>query len=186
MDMSSAGDSLVTLTSELCAAGNGVRWQECDSSTDRSEWNPRIARFFDYWLSIAPPGCLPGRQHFDPLDISELMPRVWILDVMREPRMRFRYRLVGTREVRTLEREVTGRWLDEVHPHLKDVPDGFERFHHIAGTGRATYRKGRVTFVHHKDDRIVENCMVPLARDGFRVDMIMACSVLYRSDGKEN
>ena len=162
-------------------------WEECGSATDRSAWNPLIARFFEYWLSIAPAGRLPGRQHFDPLDIAELMPRVWILDVVREATgPRFRYRLVGTREVQTLQREVTGRWLDEVQPHLKEAPNGFARFTAIADTGKATYRKGPVTFVHRKDDRIVENCMVPLARDGALVDMIAVCSVLYRSTGKED
>ena len=162
-------------------------WQECSPATDRSTWNPLIARFFDYWLSIAPAGRLPGRQHFDPLDIVELMPRVWLLDVVRTPAgPRFRYRLVGTREVQTLEREVTGRWLDEAHPHLKETPSGFARFNHIAETGKPTYRKGRVLFIHHKDDRIVENCILPMARDGALVDMIAGCSVLYRSTGKED
>ncbi len=176
-----------TAVSELSVTGNSIGWQECDRCTDRSTWSPPVARFFDYWLSITPAEGLPGRQHFDPLEIAELMPRVWILDVVREPTgMRFRYRLVGTREVTTLQREVTGRWLDEVHPHLKETPNGFARFRHIAEKGKATYRKGRVTFVHHKDDRMVENCMVPMARDGSRVDMIMVCSVLYRSNGEEN
>jgi hypothetical protein len=161
-------------------------WQDCGPATDRSGWNPLIARFFEYWLTIAPAGRLPGRQHFDPLDIAELMPRVWILDVVREAgRPRFRYRLVGTKEVQTLEREVTGRWLDEAHPHLTAKPDGFARFAYVADTGTPTYRKGPVTFVHHKDDRIVENCILPLARDGASVDMIAGCSVLYRSTGNE-
>jgi PAS domain len=161
-------------------------WQDCGPATDRSGWNPLIARFFEYWLSIAPTGRLPGRQHFDPLDIADLMPRVWILDVVLEAgRPRFRYRLVGTMEVQTLEREVTGRWLDEVHPQVAAKPDGFARFTYIAETGKPTYRKGPVTFVHRKDDRIVENCMLPLARDGAVVDMIMVCSVFYRPNGKE-
>jgi hypothetical protein len=159
-------------------------WQECGAATDRSQWNPLVARFFEYWLTIAPAARLPGRQHFDPLDIVELMPRVWMLDVVRTPEgTRFRYRLAGTREVQTLQREVTGRWLDEVHPHLKATPNGFARFEYISDKGKPTYRKGPVTFVHHKDDRIVENCMLPMARDGAVVDMIAVCSVLSRSTG---
>ena len=159
-------------------------WQECDGATDRSAWHPEVARFFEYWLSIAPGAALPGRQHFDPLDIVELMPRVWILDVIREAGdIRFRYRLVGTKEVETLQREVTGQWLDEVHPHLTQSPSGFARFRHHVDCGKATYRKGEVSFLHHKDHRTVENCMVPMARDGRLVDMIAVCSVLYLSSG---
>ncbi len=187
MDQDSAIDNTAG-AAEL--AGSSVarpHWQDCGRATDRSAWNPLVARFFDYWLSIAPAGRLPGRQHFDPLDIVALMPRVWILDVVREASgPRFCYRLVGTREVQTLEREVTGCWLDEVHPHLKETPGGFARFHHITETGNPTYRKGRVLFIHRKDDRVVENCIVPMARDGATVDMIAGCSVLYRSTGKED
>jgi len=70
-----------------------------------------LTQFFGYWLAIRPvQGLLPGRQHFDPLAIPKVMPRLWLLDVVREAgTMRFRYRLVGTKEVETLQREVTGQ-----------------------------------------------------------------------------
>jgi hypothetical protein len=172
---------------EPAVSSNGITWTECDPAADRTGWNPRIRRFYEYWLSIAPPGALPGRQNWDPLDIPDLMSRIWLLDVVREAaRLRFRYRLVGTKEVETLQREVTGRWLDEVHPHLSVRPGGFDRFHQVVQSGRATHRRGHLTFVHHKEHQEVENCMAPLARDGKTVDMIAVCSVLYRSNGKEN
>ena len=50
----------------------------------------------------------------------------------------------------------------------------------------ATYRKGAVVAVHDKAHQTVENCFVPLARDGKTVDILVACSVLYSLDGKEN
>jgi hypothetical protein len=169
------------------ASRDQLSWTLCTAATDCAEWNPSVRRFFEYWLKIMPPDGLPGRQHFDPLDIAPVMPRVWILDVVREAaRLRFRYRLVGTKEVETLQREVTGQWLDEVQPHLRERPNGFDRFIHMVDQGQATYRTGRVRFTHHRDHRIVENCMVPLARNGETVDMIAVCSVLYRLDGREN
>ncbi len=157
----------------------------CGPEHDRSSWNPKLAQFFDYWLSIKPPDGLPGRQNFDPLDIPHLMPRVWMLDVLREP-LRYRYRLAGTKEVATLQREVTGQLFEEVHPRLRDKPDAFERYNESAVSGVATYRKGTVRLTHHKDHQIVENCIVPLARDGKTVDILVACSILYNLDGKEN
>jgi hypothetical protein len=157
----------------------------CTAATDRSGWNPKLARFYEYWLAIAPPGKLPGRQHFDPLDIPELLPRIWMLDVLHEPR-RFRYRLAGTKEVETLQREVTGRWFDEVHPHLMGEPEATGRFEAMIESRLATYRKGRIVALHHKDHQIVENVMCPFARDGVRVDLIAACSILYYSRGVEN
>jgi hypothetical protein len=185
--MSKTAPSAVLLADEAADGDSAPAWQICNSATERAGWNRHVARFFEYWLAISPPGRLPGRQHFDPLHIPDLLSRIWILDVVREPAgMRFRYRLVGTKEVETLEREVTGRWLDEVHPHLKQRPHGFARFLHIVNHGAATYRKGHLTFLHQKDHQIVEICMLPLARDGSTVDMIVVCSVLYLLNGKEN
>ena len=163
-------------------------WHPCDAATDRAAWNPRLAKFLSYWLSIRPaPDLLPGRQHFDPVNIPHIMPRVWLLDVVRDGALlRFRYRLVGTKEVETLQREVTGQWMDDVHPLLKENPKLLERFHFMVTTGQATYRKGTINFNHKREHEAVENCMAPLAGDGRTVDMIAACSVLYLSNGREN
>jgi hypothetical protein len=168
--------------------GAPIGWQPCDPTTDRSAWNPLAAKFFAYWLSIHPgAGALPGRQHFDPIDIPDVMPRVWLLDVVRAGgRLRFRYRLVGTKEVETLQQEVTGLWLDDVHPRLKENPRLVERFHFMVANRQPTYRKGLVHFLHKREHETVENCMVPLAHDGRTVDIIAACSVLYLSNGREN
>jgi hypothetical protein len=157
----------------------------CAPDMDRSSWNPKLAQFFDYWLSIKPRDGLPGRQHFDPLHIPLLMPRVWMLDVLRDP-LRYRYRLAGTKEVETLQREVTGQMFADVHPHLPEDSPAFERFNETVVSGAATYRKGAVVAVHDKAHQTVENCFVPLARDGKTVDILVACSVLYSLDGKEN
>jgi hypothetical protein len=44
----------------------------------------------------------------------------------------------------------------------------------------ATYRKGAVIILHHKNHRIVENWIVPLAHDGKTVDIVVAvpCSTI--------
>jgi hypothetical protein len=167
-------------------AGQNGAWVPCDASTDRSPWYPALAKFFAYWLSIRPSAdLLPGRQHFDPLDIADVMPRVWLLDVDRGGGgLRFRYRLVGTKEVETLQREVTGLWLDDVHPRLKEKPELLERYNFMVCQGQPTYRKGFINFNHKREHELVENCMVPLAQDGRSVDMIAACSVILRSDGR--
>ena len=162
-------------------AGQG-EWKECREIDDRAGWHPKIARLFDYWLSIAPAGRLPGRQHFDPIDLAPIMPHVWMLDVIEvNGIVRYRYRLVGTAEVATLQREVTGHWFDEVHGRSSAI---YRRFQHMIDNRVATYRKGMVGLSHHEDHRVVENCMVPLARDGSSVDMIVACSMLFNADGQ--
>jgi hypothetical protein len=156
----------------------------CTPGTDTSSWNPKVARFFAYWLALKPQQGLPGRQHFDPLAIPDLMPRVWMLDVLREP-LRYRYRLVGTKEVETLQREVTGMFFDEVHAHPHDKRETYGRFSEAVNGQIASYRKGNLVAIHKQEHVLVENCLVPMARDGRTVDLLIGFSVLYRRDGEE-
>ena len=52
-----------------------------------------IKLFYEYWRSITPEGRLPGRQHFDPISIPQLLSNLWLIEVHREP-LRFWRRLV--------------------------------------------------------------------------------------------
>jgi hypothetical protein len=145
-------------------------------------WHPDIVGIHDYWRSIHPGAGLPGRQHVDALEIPrELLPRIWLLDIQAEP-FRLRYRLVGTEIVRAIGREVTGQWLDDAHPHLKDEPDYLARYREVLATGTPSWRRGRAMLWTHRDYREIENILLPLARDGSNVDMIMILTVLYRWD----
>src|SRR5882672_1115753 len=142
-------------------------WVDCIDDADRSQWHPAVRQFFDYWRQISPADRLPGRWHFDPMHIPGLLPRLWLLDVVRRPDgLRYRYRLAGTLEVETLEREVTGQWFDIVHAAAPGLRAALRRLDHMVAWRVATWRKGSVLLLHHKDHKTVENCMVPLAADG--------------------
>jgi len=150
---------------------------------DTARWHPRIARLYRYWLSIHPPaGGVPGRQHFDPVDVPELLPGIWLLDVQHRP-FRLRYRLVGTGIVEAVGREVTGQWLDQAHPHLRNDATFFERYRRAAEQKRPEWRKGKPRIWAHRDFGEIENLLLPLARDGATVDILLAFTVLYRPDG---
>src|ERR1700681_3947345 len=81
-------------------------WTNHQIPDDRSGWHPTVRRFYEYWLSVAPSGRLPGRQHIHPEDLVTVLPRVWMLDVYRNP-LRFRYRLAGTHIDLSVHRELT-------------------------------------------------------------------------------
>ena len=150
---------------------------------DRSDWHPLVRRLYDYWRAISPAGKLPGRQHVVAEDIAPLWSRAWMLDVFRHP-LRYRYRLCGTEMVRSLGREVTGAWVDEVHPQLIANPQSRERLHFMAETGGATWRRGVPLWTHDPKHRIIETAIVPLAADGYTVDKMLAVSVLFDNTGK--
>ena len=155
---------------------------EIDATLDVTQWHPRAARLYRYWQSIAPAGALPGRQHLDPVDISELLSCLWLLDVERNP-FRLRYRLAGTTIIEALGREVTGQWLDNAHPHIEDRAGFLARYSGVVESGHPSWRKGYPRLWTHRDFGIVENLLLPFARDGRTVDMLCAFTVIYRHDG---
>ena len=158
-------------------------WANYGVPDDRSTWHQLVRQFYDYWLSIAPPGGLPGRQHVEPEKMTPWLSRLWLLDIHRDP-MRFRCRLVGSDMVRSIGREVTGAWLDEVHPQSVTNASSRGRFRIVAELGRATWRHGVPRWARLPDYQFVESCLVPLARDGRTPDKVMALSVMFDANGK--
>lgn len=159
-------------------------WTGHQVPTDPADWHPLVRRFYEYWRNIAPPGRLPGRQHLAPEDIVPLLSRLWMLDVFRDP-LRFRFRLVGTDITRSVQRELTGRWVDEAQPEASRDPTLRDRYRFILETGQATWRRGRVLWEHDPTHRFVENCLAPLAEDGKTVDKIIAVSVILDASGRQ-
>ena len=149
-------------------------------------WHPKIDQFHRYWQRIHPAaGTLPGRQHFDPLEIHPLLPNIWLVDVVR-PQLRFRYRLVGTRIAEAVGRDTTGMWLDEVHPDLHPGSQTYEHYLSVADQGRPSWRRGRPVFMAYSERCAeIERLLLPLAGDGKTVDMIVALTILFGLDGSE-
>jgi hypothetical protein len=164
-------------------AGYGM-WTGYQIPEDRAGWHPLVLRFYDYCRAAAPPGLLPGRQHIHPEEIPALLSRLWMVDVHRGP-LRYRYRLCGTEVVRSLGHEVTGAWLDEVHPQLIANPESRERFRFMAETGRPTWRRGPPLWTRDPGHRTIESCIVPLAGDGSIVDKLLAISVMFDIGGRQ-
>jgi hypothetical protein len=153
-----------------------------DSSS--SLWNPKVTRLYDYWRKIHPRTGLPGRQHFEPLDLPDLLPSLWLLDVQHEP-FRLKFRLIGTRIVERLGREVTGQWLDEAHPHLANDQNYFERYHRVVIQKEPSWRKGPPLFKQDPTVAYLENLILPLAADGGTVNTLLNITILYTKDEAE-
>ena len=172
------------LAGALPASADYGIWTGHRIPDDRSGWHPLVRRFYEYWRDVAPPGRLPGRQHIAPEDIVPLLSRLWILDVFRDP-VRYRYRLVGTDITRSLQRELTGTWLDEAQPESVKNPDLRDRYRFILETGQATWRRGPTMWLRDPTHRQIENCLAPLASDGVTVDKIIAVSIILDANGRE-
>lgn len=141
----------------------------------------RIRRLYDYWCSIRPADDrLPGRQHLEPLDLPELLQWLLLLDVVGEP-PRFRYRLVGTGQARVMECELTGRWLDEAYDDFREKRDHAELVA-VAG-GTIGYSRGAPEYRVERSHVLMERLLLPLARDGVNVDMVLGIALYTREDG---
>lgn len=155
---------------------------QSDDDLTRIGAHERVHRFFAYWRSLHRDGQLPGRQHVDPLAIPDLLPGAWLLDVQREP-FRLRYRLVGTRVVEAIGREVTGQWLDEAHPDIGRDPRYLARSRAVVETGTPSWRRGPPNLWRHEVYSMIENLIVPFAADGKTIDMLMTLTVFFTHDG---
>lgn len=141
----------------------------------------QIAQLVDYWLSICPPDKLPGRAHFDPIDIPKILPYIVMTDVERDL-IRFRYRLVGTAIVRATNMELTGKYLDGVVEDFENSDLYRARLDLVASLQPYHY-DGDPPPQWSKGFSGTERVFLPLATDGETVDIILGACVYRRADG---
>jgi hypothetical protein len=166
---------------------SGVPRLSIEASGDESSrdaWHPGLQRLYEYWKAIHPLQGLPGRQEFDPAAVPDLLPNLWMLDVQREP-FRLRYRLVGTSILCSAPGGITGQWLDDVRPEIRDIPGYFDRHRAVVETKIPSWRYGTSPFQHDVAFASLENLFLPLAGDGQHVDVILAATIYYRHNGKQ-
>ena len=147
-----------------------------------------------HWQSIRPSaGGLPVRQRFEAFGIAKLLPWVWLFEVHRPPfRFRYRrlgsehaflYRFLGQAHAVAMGRENTGLWVDEVRPNLRSEA-AYDLFVAVAEEGVAGYyNKGPPTYSVEHGYVGIERLILPLARDGCTVDMLLGITVYFGQGG---
>jgi hypothetical protein len=152
--------------------------------TPVGQWHRKLARLYEQWLEMHPaPDLLPGRQHFNPGDVADLMPLIWALEVHHDP-LRFRYCLVGEIHAKAMQRELNGLWMHEAHAefiksHL------YRHYVNLVNQRQPSYRKGRARYRAAPELFDMERVMLPMAANGRDVDMVLALTVYYYRDGTE-
>lgn len=141
----------------------------------------RLEELHRYWLSIKPGrALLPGRQHINPCDMPRgLLPWIWLVDVQRAP-LRFSYRLAGTGYVDAKERDTTGQFLDDAYADFA-LSVAYPQFASGVEAQRLSYHAGPPIYHVKKDYDWAERLMMPLARNGRDVDMLLAVT-LFKSN----
>ena len=151
----------------------------------RGEPHPRIARMIAYWREIAPgPGLLPGKQHFDPMRVPDLLPNLWLLEVAREDdRLRYRIRLVGDALIDSGAPFRKGLFMEDLGDQI-DQAQAKAVHDRVVETRQPDWRRGAPIVKHLKFIALLERVMLPLAADGQAVDHILAMTLFYQMDGR--
>lgn len=149
---------------------------------DPDQWQERHRALFDYWHSIAPGenSLLPGRRHFDPLAVPRLLPYLILYDVERQPRLRLRFRLVGTMVGQWIGTELTGYYTDEV----SDVSELMQVLAPAIEQGQGVWRRWPRLLRSAESFSVMEALLLPLAEDGRQVDMLVGLYQAGDIDGR--
>jgi hypothetical protein len=134
--------------------------------------HPKIREIHDYWHSIHPLEGLPGRQHFDPVDIPSLLSNICLIEIPAEG-PDFRFRLMGTKTVDFFGRDFTGKLLVSAYRKATES----QAFTDLCGAredGRLRWWRGPASYVANREFVIIERIFLPFANDGAMVNMVLA------------
>lgn len=140
----------------------------------------RLLALHAYWSAKRGQRAMPGRTDIEPGEMRALLPHILLIDVLRGG-ADFRYRLVGTEIERHFGRPLTGRLVSET---LDGDYLGYIRsLHHrviaeaVPVYSENNFNDGRSGFALIADFKRAYRLMLPLSRDGTKVDMLLCGQV---------
>ena len=140
----------------------------------------RLRRIHAYWQSRCRGRQMPSRPDIDPLDVPPLLPFIFLVDVLAEPRD-FRFRLAGTHFRDSVGVEVTGRLIGDVFPPAFGAEVHYywsecvDRLEPAVGSGKL--------WVPDRDYIEWTGIVLPLSPDGTSVNMLLGGAVFTVGDG---
>lgn len=133
---------------------------------------PRLRELYTYWRRLAAPRGLPRRKDLDPVDIPRLLPHVMLVEA--HPDGRYRYRLIGTENVREHGFDATGQYLDEVLPGPEYRAHVLSLYDRCVRERRALYSESLfLSPVGYQAQRHLKVLFMPLSEDGKTVNMVL-------------
>jgi hypothetical protein len=116
--------------------------------------------------------------------VPDLLPNLWLVDVVRGTPNRYRYRVVGEALPDAGAPMRAGMFIDEMGSLIDQVA-AHKSYDEVVRTGQPEWRKGQPIVKHLKFVASLERVKLPLAEDGRTVDMILGMTVFYMLDGRE-
>ena len=142
----------------------------------------KLQRLFAYWQRLSGEGRLPSRHDIDPVEIPDLLPNIFLLDVVGDAED-FVFRLAGTLVEDAFSMSLRGKSVIEIQRQAgTDIPV----VHHVevARGGGPRYREGKM-LVAGREHWKIKRLLLPLASDGKEVDVLMG-GAIFLLGGKVN
>ena len=130
----------------------------------------RVRKAFAYWELVRHGRLMPSRKDIDPLDLKFCLGWICMVDVHYEPRLRFRFRLDGSKLVELTGFDLTGKYIDEIDS---------EEYRQLSQMvyGRVVDTKAPLFFGNRENwlERgfYMESVTLPLSDNGFDVSGLM-------------
>lgn len=132
---------------------------------------------YEYWASRRHGHAMPRRCDIDPMDFPKHLPGILLLDVEyfgTDGNARYRYRVVGTKEVRNRGHDPTGKYVEEGYfgPSLEDALEAYD----LVRRGR-TFLYNPIAFKNNRGAWIDElSILLPLSEDAENVTQVLVYS----------
>lgn len=144
------------------------------SDNDTIPLEERAQRLIDYWRRKKPGGKLPGRAHIDPTEIPDLLPHIGLIDVIGGG-SDFRYRLLGTYLNQIFGEDFTGTKVSETK--VGEYGDLLIDLYRSALLANGPIISDSIFEFREKNHLKIRRILLPLARDGKEVDMILFMNI---------
>jgi hypothetical protein len=164
-----------------------LKFRSIELPLDQIE-DARIARLAALWGQRRGTRRMPARRDFELADLRDLMGRIVMFDVLRDP-LRFRFRLVGTLLVEAIGFDPTGKltteagprgYLEEVESHYRLTVERRAPVYHRIVFDWVTTGPGIPSTLQRDYVRL----LLPFADDGETVDILLGASVSDPSWGQ--
>ncbi len=139
----------------------------------------KLRRLYDYWHSLCRDGSNPSRRDIDPLAIPDLLPNVFLLDVVGDAQD-FVFRLAGSLVEDAFSMPLRGKSIAEIQ-RAAGTPIPVAQHVEVARGGGPRYREGTMHAPgreHWKTQRL----LLPLSSDGQKVDVLMGGAIFLLGD----
>lgn len=142
----------------------------------------KLVRLFGYWQGLCREGKIPSRRDIDPVEIPDLLPNIFLLDVVGDADD-FVFRLAGTLVEDAFSMPLRGRSIAEIQRQA-GIPIPVAHHVEVARGGGPRYREGKMLVAGREHWR-VRRLLLPLASDGRVIDVLIGCAI-FLLGGRES